>query len=92
MEIKLMNVMGDSIMVEIPDNPIRIDITVLSGDDILEVFYLTKVVKYDFCELAKLPKRSIDCFGGRDIVYIKNQVDNIELFNSRKSTLNYLQR
>ena len=67
-----MNIMGQATEVEITGNPIQIDVTVISGDEILEVFYLGHVEVYDIAKLLGLSSRSVDSFGGRHTVYIRN--------------------
>ena len=83
MKLKLMNCMDEEAIVEIPDNPEHVDITVLSGDEILEAFYLSGNIKKDINnELGK--QRSIDMFDGRHtLISKKNGIDFVEQFNNR---------
>ena len=83
MNLKLMNIMNEYLNISIPDNPVYIDVTVISGDEIAEVFYHSSHMKIDISkELCK--ERSLDMFWGRHVLYSKaDNINNIEKFNSR---------
>ena len=86
MKLKLMNVMGQQTEVEIEGNPVQIDVTILSGDEVLEVFYLSHVEVYDMAKILRV-KRSMDAFAGRHTIYIRNKLDMVDQFNIRKDPL-----
>lgn len=86
MELKIMNVMGQQLEVSIDGDPVQIDVTVLSGDEIIEVFYLSHVEVFDISKMLGV-KRSMDSFAGRHTVYIRNRFNIINNFNMRSNPL-----
>lgn len=85
MKIKLMNFLKNSVEIDLDiNNLLYADITILSGDEILEVFYPSESKKYDISDLLGL-SRSMNCFEGRHTLYIKNKLNLIDKFNLRSN-------
>lgn len=86
MNLKIMNIMGQQYEINVEGNPVQIDVTILSGDEIIEVFYLSHVEVFDMAKIMGV-KRSVDSFAGRHTIYIRNKLDMIDQFNMRREPL-----